>query len=149
MTLSRSSGPGFGSFDSGSSSGAAIITAIDTGAAMRNTEPHQKCSRSQPPMIGPAAAPAENPEAQIAMANLRWRPSSKRFRMSASVVGMSVAPARPRNARAAMSISAEVAYAAMTLAAANAAEPMTRSLRRPTRSPIVPMVTRSPASVNP
>ena len=69
--------------------------------------------------------------------------------ISAMVDGISVAPATPSSARAAISISALVEKAATTEAAANAAAPISRSLRRPIRSPRVPIVTRNPAIRNP
>ena len=71
------------------------------------------------------------------------------FRISDSVDGASVAPASPSRARVAMSISALVEKAASTDTAPNAAAPMSRSLRRPMRSPSVPMVISAPARRKP
>lgn len=73
-----------------------------TGRLMRNTEPHQKCSRSSPPRIGPIAVPAEAVAPQMPMARLRSRGSWKRLRIRARVAGISVAPATPSSARAAI-----------------------------------------------
>ena len=67
----------------------------------------------------------------------------------ASADGMSVAPAIPSAARAAMSSSGVGANAAASDATPNAAAPTSRSRRRPMRSPSVPMVTRKPATRNP
>ena len=69
--------------------------------------------------------------------------------MSDSVDGASVAPATPRSARAAISISALLENAATTDAAPNAAAPISRSLRRPIRSPSVPIVMSEPATRKP
>jgi hypothetical protein len=120
-----------------------------TGRPSRNTEPHQKCSRSRPPRIGPTALPAENAEIQIAIARARWPGSWNMLKMSDSVPGPSVAPATPRRARLAISISGLVENAARTDRAPNAADPTRSNRRRPIRSPSVPIVTRNPATMNP
>jgi hypothetical protein len=69
--------------------------------------------------------------------------------ISASVDGMSVAPATPSRARAPISMAGFVANAATTDASPKAAPPIISSFRRPMRSPSVPMVTRNPATMNP
>jgi hypothetical protein len=69
--------------------------------------------------------------------------------MRDSVDGASVAPASPITARLAMSISALVENAASTEAMPNAAAPIRSSLRRPIRSPSVPIVMSDPATMNP
>ena len=79
---------------------------------MRNTEPHQKCSSRTPPTIGPMALPAENAEIQTATARERWPGSWNMLKMSDRVDGARVAPAMPRAARLAMSISGVVENAA-------------------------------------
>ena len=71
------------------------------------------------------------------------------LRISDSVEGASVAPATPSSARVAISISALVENAASTEAAPKAAAPISSSLRRPMRSPSVPMVIRQPAIMKP
>lgn len=68
---------------------------------------------------------------------------------SESVDGANVAPAMPRIARVMISISALVENAARMEAAPNAAAPISSSLRRPMRSPRVPMVMRNPATMKP
>ena len=55
----------------------------------------------------------------------------------------------PSMARLAMSISALVENAARIDTAPNAAAPISSSLRRPMRSPRVPIVTRKPATMKP
>jgi len=69
--------------------------------------------------------------------------------ISASVEGISVAPATPKAARAAISMFALVEKAATTDAMAKATEPIINSLRRPIRSPSVPMVIKKPAIKKP
>ena len=69
--------------------------------------------------------------------------------MSESVEGARVAPATPSSARVAISISALVENAARIEAAPKVAAPISSSLRRPIRSPSVPMVISSPATMNP
>src|SRR5699024_3383886 len=63
--LTGSTGPGWGSLDSGTSNGPSTNRGISTGTAIRKTEPHQKCSSKKPPTTGPRAAPPENPAAQM------------------------------------------------------------------------------------
>jgi hypothetical protein len=70
-------------------------------------------------------------------------------RISESVDGASVAPATPRRARAAISISGLDENAATTEAAPNAVAPIRSSRRRPIRSPSVPIVIRKPATTKP
>ncbi len=67
----------------------------------------------------------------------------------ARVEGISVAPAIPSSARAAISSSALGAKAAITEATPNALPPIISSLRRPIRSPSVPIVIRNPAIMKP
>ena len=66
-----------------------------------------------------------------------------------SVEGASVGPATPRMARVTISISALLENAARIEATPKAAAPNRRSLRRPIRSPSVPMVIRNPATMKP
>ena len=60
-----------------------------------------------------------------------------------------MAPEIPSKARVRISILAEVEKAASTEATPNAAAPISSSLRRPMRSPSVPMVIRKPAIMKP
>jgi hypothetical protein len=71
------------------------------------------------------------------------------FRISDIVDGASVAPAMPSSARIVTSISALRDNAAIVEATANAAAPISSSLRRPMRSPNVPIVIRNPATMKP
>ena len=86
---------------------------------------------------------------QTAIAAPRCFSSWNMLRISARVEGISVAPATPRIARAAISISALPEYAARAEAAPNPTAPIISSRRRPTRSPSAPIVIRNPASTNP
>jgi hypothetical protein len=70
-------------------------------------------------------------------------------RIKDSVDGIMVAPAIPRSARAAISSSGELAYAANTDARPNPAAPIVSRRRGPTRSASPPIVTRNPASTKP
>ncbi len=83
------------------------------------------------------------------MATVRWCASRNMLRIRDRVDGARVAPATPRSARVAISISALVENAAITDAAPNAAAPIKRSRRRPIRSPSVPIVISDPATRKP
>ena len=143
--LGTSTRPGFGSRDSGISAGPSSSSGRMIGTATSRTAPHQKCSTSQPPTIGPRAAPPEKPAAQIATASLRRLGCGKMFRISDSVDGMSMAPNRPSPARPAISHSALGANAVTADTAAKPALPTNSSRRRPILSPREPIATRSPA----
>src|SRR5260221_8846886 len=56
------------SFDVGTRNLPATSARITTGMLRKNTEPHQKCSRSQPLVTGPMAPPAPATPAQMPMA---------------------------------------------------------------------------------
>ena len=86
---------------------------------------------------------------QTAIAWVRWPSLWNILRIKARVEGISVAPATPIRARAAISISGLEAYAPSTEAAANPTAPIIRSLRRPIRSPRLPIVIRNPATRKP
>ena len=86
---------------------------------------------------------------QTPIANVRWRGSRNMLRISDSVDGASVAPAMPSSARDAISVPAVRDNAAATDATPNAAAPMSRTRRRPIRSPRLPIVISSPATKKP
>lgn len=104
-TLTRSHGPGAGSRDSGSSFIPTRTSTSITGRLMRKTDPHQKFSSRNPPTTGPTAVPADAAAPQIPTARLRSFGSWKMLRISARVEGISVAPATPSRALAAIIIS--------------------------------------------
>jgi hypothetical protein len=144
-----SSRPAWGSRNSGSSIGPSTSSSPITGTATRNTDPHQNHSSSSPPTSGPTAPPTEKLVIHTETATVRWLGSRNMLRISDSVEGARVAPATPNSALAAISMPGLVEKAAMTEATANAAAPHSSSLRRPIRSPRVPMVSSSPATRNP
>ncbi len=148
-TLVRSSRPAAVSRYSGSSTGPKTSSRPIAGTPSRNTDPHQKCSSSAPPTSGPTAAPDMKHTIHTLMATARCRGSRNMLPISAIVEGVIVAPATPSSARAAISIPGPVEYAASTEAAPNAAAPISSRRRRPMRSPRVPIVMSSPASMNP
>ncbi len=143
--LARSNRPGSVTLNSGSSSGPSRSSSTIAGTASRNTEPHQKCCSSIPPRSGPRMPPIEKLVVQMPIATVRWRGSWNMLRIRERVDGIRVAPATPSTARAAISIAAVVENAASTEATPNALAPISRSRRRPMRSPSVPMVMSEPA----
>ena len=94
-------------------------------------------------------APTTKQPAQIPIALARCLGLGKRFMISDRVDGDTAAPAMPSTARATISISGLVAWAAITEATPNRTAPLSNSLRRPIRSPIVPIVIMKPATMNP
>ena len=143
--LGRSTRPGLGSLDSGMKGGPKINSGSMMGTATSSTAPHQNCSTSQPPKIGPRAAPPEKPAAHTATASRRLPGSGNMLRIRDSVDGMSIAPNRPSPARPAISHSALGANAVAADTAAKPVVPMRSSRRRPILSPRLPMATKRPA----
>ncbi len=95
-----SQGPRPSPFDSGSSSRPTGRLTSISGMLTRKTEPHQKCSRRNPPSSGPTAAPTAATALQMPMASARSRRSGKTWRRIDSVAGMIIAPPTPSSARA-------------------------------------------------
>jgi hypothetical protein len=120
-----------------------------TGRASRNTDPHQNSSSMAPPSTGPMAAPAEKAPIQNPMAIERCLGSGNMWKISDRVEGARVAPAIPSRARLRISDSAVGENAAPSDTSPKAVAPSMSSLRRPIRSPRVPMVIRDPATMNP
>ena len=147
--LSTSNLPALGFLCSGSSTGPTISSSPMTGIGARNTAPHQKCARIRPPTAGPIAPPSEKLATQTLTANVLSRSSRNMLLSSDSVEGASVAPAIPSRARAAMSIPALRENAASSDTSPKAADPISNSLRRPIRSPSVPMMRSEPAARKP
>ena len=127
----RSRGGVSRSLDSGTSATTPMSATATIGMFTKNTEPHQKCSRSQPPRMGPAAtdSPATPDHAPIAAA--RSFGSTKTLVRIASVAGKISAAPMPISARAAMSASALSTSPARTEVAAKASSPTTSARRRP------------------
>jgi hypothetical protein len=95
------------------------------------------------------ALPTIKPVIHTVIARVRSRSTWNILRSSDRVDGISVAPATPSRARAAIRVSALSENAAITDASPKALAPASSSLRRPMRSPSVPMVTRKPAIMKP
>ncbi len=96
-----SSGDAVRSFDFGTRIHDAARARAMIGMLMRKTEPHQKCSSSNPEVTGPIAAPAPEMPAQMAIALARSRPGKTLVRID-NVEGMMNAAPTPMMARAAM-----------------------------------------------
>src|SRR5919112_171234 len=82
--LGMSGRAGFGSLDSGMKKGPNSSSGTIIGTATSSTAPHQKCSTSHPPKMGPRAAPPEKPAAQMATASRRRLGAGKMLRISGS-----------------------------------------------------------------
>jgi len=102
-----------------------------------------------PPSTGPMADPAENAPIQNPMAIERSLGSWNMWKISDRVEGARVAPATPSRARLTISDSAVGENAAPSDTNPKAVAPISSSLRRPIRSPRVPMVISDPATKNP
>jgi hypothetical protein len=110
-----------------------------TGTLIRKTDPHQKCSSSTPPRIGPKATDRPPSAAQMPMAR-PWSFSGIAFLMMARVAGGTTAPPMPMTDRHRMSDSGELAQAAKPEATAKITKPTASVRRRPQRSAITPAV---------
>ncbi len=139
-----SSLPGFGSLESGTSSVIAISATITIGTLTRKTEPHQKCSISTPPVIGPMAMARPTAPAQMPIA-LGCSCRSKTFMMMASVAGITKAPPRPITARKVISSPGEEAIAESSEPTPKTSMPPSSVHLRPIRSPSRPAVKSRPA----
>ena len=77
-----------------------MMATAATGTLTMNTEPHEKCSSSQPPEIGPAATPTPTIAAHSPIAFARFTGSVKMLVISDRVVGKITAAPMPIAARA-------------------------------------------------
>ena len=118
-----------------------------TGRLMKKTDPHQKCSSSQPPVSGPTAPPTPAKAAQIPMARARSCGLKTLARIE-SVAGMTRAAAAPMSARQAMICAGLLANAARPDPAPNTSSPVVSAPLRPNRSPRAPPVKRRPANTS-
>ncbi len=121
---------------------------MTTGTLTMNTEPHQKCSSSQPPVTGPSATLSPAVAAQIEIAVARSAGRVNTLTRIASVAGKMRAAPTPISARAPISASASPANAPSALKAPNHAMPMSRTPLRPRRSPKLPAASSKPANTN-
>ena len=99
-----------------------MIATAATGTLTRKIEPHEKCSSSQPPVIGPAATPTPTMAAHSPMALARFTGSVKMLVISPRVVGKMTAAPTPIAARAAIRPSAVFTWAATADVIANSGE---------------------------
>ena len=129
----------------GATSSVPMKAAITTGTLIRKTDPHQKCSSSNPPMIGPMAAPTIEMEPHMAIAMLRSRSTVKVMRIRANVAGIMADAPMARKARAAISTSGVGENAATMDAMPNRTRPARNIVRWPMRSPSVPAPSSRPA----
>jgi hypothetical protein len=122
-----------------------MMATAATGTLTRNTEPQEKCSSSQPPVIGPAATPTPTIAAHSPIAFARFTGSVKMLVINDRVVGKMTAAPTPMAARAAISASAELTCAATADVIAKRARPALSQPRRPKRSDRLPADSISPA----
>ncbi len=89
-----------GSLESGTSGIASRKPAAAIGTLTRNTDPHQKCASSRPPMIGPIANPTPVVPDQMPIARCRCPLSGNMSVMIARVDGIITAAPMPILTRA-------------------------------------------------
>ena len=122
-----------------------MMATAATGTLTMNTEPHEKCSSSQPPEIGPAATPTPTIAAHSPIALARFTGSVKMLVINDRVVGKMTAAPTPIAARAAISASAVFTWDATADVIAKSASPALSQPRRPKRSDRLPIDSISPA----
>src|SRR5208282_717783 len=114
----------------GTKTSAIVRATTTTGKVIRNTEPHQKCSSSQPDVGGPSKAIAPPIPDHSAIALVRAVPDHSAV-ISASVVGKAMPAATPPSKRAATSRSALGAKAASRQAGTDSSMPSRSIILRP------------------
>src|SRR5690625_5272136 len=132
----------------GATASVAISVTMTTGTLMRNTDPHQKNSKSKPPSRGPAAAPTTATDIHTAMAKLRSRTLVNVMRTRARLAGIIVAAPTPSRPRAAMSIQADGENAAASEPTPKILTPIRNTRRCPILSPSVPVPSNKPDSTS-
>ena len=121
-------------------------TAAASGTLITKTHRHDATPSSPPPTNG-ASAPATPLNAAQAPTALALSVAAKLDWMMARLAGVTSAPPMPCSVRAAISAWMPGASAQSTEAAVNHTEPMTKTRRRPNRSPAAPPSRISDASV--
>ncbi len=134
-----------GSLEFGTIQRAAMNPNRAMGTLTRNTEPHQKWSRSQPPATGPMATPSPVVPDHTPIALDLSRASEKVLVSMERVEGMMADPPIPMNPRAAMSPSGLPEKADRAEPAAKMSNPAMKTHLRPRRSPRLPATRSSPA----
>ena len=109
-------------------------------------DPQAKCSRSQPPSVGPTTTPRPATDDHMAMALARSAGTVKTLVKMERVAGMTAAAPIPITTRLATSSCAEVDIAASTEPRAKTIRPPASVRCRPMRSPRLPSVRSSPAT---
>ena len=119
---------------------------IVTGTLTKNTDPHQKFSSSQPPVIGPAATAMPLTALQIPIALARSPGSVNTLVRIASVAGKISAAPMPISARPTISDSADPTDPANADVAPNTTSPAISVRLRPYLSPIPPAANSRPVN---
>ena len=114
---------------------------------MRKTNRHDATSTSQPPTNGPIAVATPPSPDQAPIARARSSGANDAW-IIARLPGVSSAPPTPCSARAAISSGAVGASPQSSDASANQTTPITKTRRRPYRSPSEPPSRISDASVS-
>ena len=148
-TPRTSKGAELGDRYSGTRRGPKTKRISSTGTLIKKTEPHQNWWRRAPPITGPMADPPANAAVHMPMAFARAMGSGNMLLISDRLEGRRVAPPMPMMARAAMSALASGANAAIAEATPKRLAPTSSSLRRPNRSPRLPIVINRPAMRKP
>ncbi len=102
-----------------------------TGAITTNTLPHQKCSSSQPPLMGPKATPSPVIAPHSPMARARSPRSVNRLEMIDKVAGKISAAPTPITARTTISAPELSTSPPTAVAHPNTANPNSRAPLRP------------------
>ncbi len=126
-----------GSRVSGSRNRQAVMPSAAIGTLTRKTEPHQKWSSSQPPMIGPSGRPSAE-AADITPTALVRSSGANSEGSTDSASGVTRAAPTPMTARAAITVSTSPASAPTTEPARKTPSPAISIRRRPNRSPSSP-----------
>ena len=137
-----------GSLDVGTTAATVMTATITMGTLTRNTEPHQKCSSSQPPVTGPRATARPLMAAQMPMAAARSFGARNTLTRMARVAGKMRAAPMPIRARQAMSWPGSPDQAAPAEKPAKSTSPTIRAPLRPQRSPRLPAASKRPANTS-
>ncbi len=140
-----STGAAAGSFDVGTLAATRRAPAAATGPMATKMLPQLKCSRSQPPTIGPSAIATPALAPHKPMARARSARPVKTLEISESVAGKVMAAPSPITARTAISCPGLVVKPPATLAVPNTASPASSIPLRPKRSDRLPKVSSSAA----
>jgi hypothetical protein len=140
-----STGAAAGSFAAGTVMATRMPAAAATGPIATKMAPQLKCSRSQPPAIGPSAIATPALAPHKPMARARSVRSVKTLEISERVAGKVMAAPSPITARAAISCPGLVVKPPARLAVPNTASPASSIPLRPKRSDRLPKVSSSAA----